>query len=426
MVNGPVSFSGLVSGLNTQSIINAEMAVYEQPLTNLQTEQSTINTKIADYQAINTQLLSLQQSADALAYPSAFNEAYAAATSNSSIATASVTSGTQTGSLTFAVDQLAVGSTQISAGHGGVPQRHRHVRHGPRRVRRCRARHHVDRRGYRPGRRQPHHRRHPVVLRGDRVRDARAWLPVRRSARRTTNSTWWSTARRRVSRWPPGTYTPSQLAQAVDAGLGGQPHGVGLRVRGSSRSPRRSRDLPRRCRSPGDRPCPRWGSRPVRRWPAPTASISVDGTSTTVSDISGSGTTSVVLNSGTGGTVTVGISGGLDRGLHDGGQRLGRRRLSALGGLGHQQCRCRCHRQRTPGRDEQLRPGADVQRHGHRLVDHHRRPGVRRLRARGPPDHDGGAERRGVRGRHGGISGDLPDQRPRRASCPASPSTWSR
>ena len=61
MVNGPVSFSGLVSGLNTQSIINAEMAVYEQPLNNLQTEQSTINTKITDYQAINTQLLSLQQ-----------------------------------------------------------------------------------------------------------------------------------------------------------------------------------------------------------------------------------------------------------------------------------------------------------------------------------------------------------------------------
>ena len=42
--------------------------------------------------------------------------------------------------------------------------------------------------------------------------------------------------------------------------------------------------------------------------------VSVDGTSTTVSDISGSGTTSVVLNSGTGGTVTVGISGGLSTG----------------------------------------------------------------------------------------------------------------
>ena len=69
MVNGPVSFSGLVSGLNTQSIINAEMAVYEQPLTNLQTEQSTINTKITDYQAINTQLLALQQSADAPGRP---------------------------------------------------------------------------------------------------------------------------------------------------------------------------------------------------------------------------------------------------------------------------------------------------------------------------------------------------------------------
>src|SRR6202041_818861 len=121
MVNGPVSFSGLVSGLNTQSIISAEMAVYEQPLTNLQTEQTTINNKIADYQTINTQLLSLQQAADALAYPAAFNEAYAAASSNPSAATASGSSGTQTGSLTFAVDQLAVGSTQISAGTVASP-----------------------------------------------------------------------------------------------------------------------------------------------------------------------------------------------------------------------------------------------------------------------------------------------------------------
>src|ERR1700683_1476709 len=116
MVNGPVSFSGLVSGLNTQSIISAEMAVYEQPLTNLQTEQSTINTQIADYQAINTQLLALQQSADLLADPSAFHEEHSAASSDPAVATANVTSGTQTGSLTFAVDQLAIGSTQISAG----------------------------------------------------------------------------------------------------------------------------------------------------------------------------------------------------------------------------------------------------------------------------------------------------------------------
>ncbi len=47
-----------------------------------------------------------------------------------------------------------------------------------------------------------------------------------------------------------------------------------------------------------------------------------------------------------------------------------------------------------------------------RLVDHHRLPGVRRLGARGPPHHDGRPERRGVGGRHGGLSGDLPDQRP--------------
>ena len=191
MVNGPVSFSGLVSGLNTQSIISAEMAVYEQPLTNLQTEQSTINTKIADYQAINTQLLALQQSADALADPSAFNEAYSAASSNPSVATATVSSGTQTGSLTLAVDQLAVGSTQISAGTVASPERHRDVRVDSRRFGRSRSRHHVDGRRLRSRGRRPHHRRHPVILRGNGVRHHPRSRPAPPSARRTISSTWW-------------------------------------------------------------------------------------------------------------------------------------------------------------------------------------------------------------------------------------------
>src|SRR5271156_231373 len=116
MTTGPVSFGGLESGLNTSAIISAEMAVFEEPLNALEAQQSTLNTQISDYQTLNSQLLTLQQAGDALAVPSAYAQAFSTSSSNSSIATGTVTSGTSAGSLTLAVDQLATGSTQISAG----------------------------------------------------------------------------------------------------------------------------------------------------------------------------------------------------------------------------------------------------------------------------------------------------------------------
>ena len=88
MTTTPVSFGGLESGLNTSEIISAEMQVFEQPLNSLQAQQSTLTTQISfDYQTINSQLLSLQQAADALANPIAYDEAFSASSSNSSIAT---------------------------------------------------------------------------------------------------------------------------------------------------------------------------------------------------------------------------------------------------------------------------------------------------------------------------------------------------
>jgi flagellar hook-associated protein 2 len=117
MTTTPVSFGGLESGLNTSEIISAEMQVFEQPLDALQTRQSALNTQISDYQAINSaSCLTLQQSADALADPVAYDEAFSASSSNSSIATGTISSGSQAGSVTLAVDQLATGSTQISQG----------------------------------------------------------------------------------------------------------------------------------------------------------------------------------------------------------------------------------------------------------------------------------------------------------------------
>jgi flagellar hook-associated protein 2 len=312
MVTGPVSFSGLVSGLNTQSIISAEMAVYEQPLTNLQTEQSTINTKIADYQAINTQLLSLQQSADALADPSAFNEAYAASSSASSVASASVTSGTQTGSLTFAVDQLAVGSTQISAGTVASPNDI--VTSGALLVGSGGAALGITSMAAGTGLATGEH--DIDVTQSSSGATVSGTSPLAASTTIGASNDQLDVTVNGAAQTitlASGTYTQSQLAQAVEQASGGGltasaaasgPLSIATAQQGSSSS----------LQVTGGSALSALGLSAGSAVVGTDGVVSVDGTSTTVSDISGSGTTSVVLNSGTGGTVTVGISGGLSAG----------------------------------------------------------------------------------------------------------------
>jgi flagellar hook-associated protein 2 len=312
MVNGPVSFSGLVSGLNTQSIINAEMAVYEQPLTNLQTEQSTINTKITDYQAINTQLLSLQQAADALAYPAAFNEAYAAASSNSSIATASVSSGTQTGSLTFAVDQLAVGSTQISAGTVASPNDI--VTSGTVLIGSGGAALGITSMDAGAGLAAGNHT--IAVTQSSSGATVSGSTPVAASTTIGTSNDQLDVEIDGTAQsftLAAGTYTSSQLAQAVAAASGGSltasvsssgELSVATAQQGSAAS----------LQITGGSALSALGLSAGSAVAGTDGVVTVDGTSTTVSDIAGSGSTSVVLNSGTGGTVTLGVTGRLSAG----------------------------------------------------------------------------------------------------------------
>jgi flagellar hook-associated protein 2 len=312
MVNGPVSFSGLVSGLNTQSIISAEMAVYEQPLTNLQTEQTTINNKIADYQTINTQLLSLQQAADALAYPAAFNEAYAAASSNPAAATASVSSGTQTGSLTFAVDQLAVGSTQISAGTVASPNDI--VAPGSILIGSGGAALGLTSLDGGSGLATGNHT--VAVTQSSAGATVSGTSPVAASTTIGASNDQLDVQIDGAAQsltLAAGTYTPSQLAQAVQAASGGAltasatPSGqlsVATTQQGSAAS----------LQITGGSSLSTLGLSAGSTVAGTDGVINVDGTSTTVSDISGSGTTSVVLSSGSGGTVTVGIAGGLSAG----------------------------------------------------------------------------------------------------------------
>lgn len=115
-MTAPISFPGLGSGLNVTQIINAELAIIEQPLNQLQAQQSTVNTQISEYQTINSQMLALQQAGDALANPSAFNEAFSVSSSNTAVATGTITGASSPGSISFSVNQLATGSTLISAG----------------------------------------------------------------------------------------------------------------------------------------------------------------------------------------------------------------------------------------------------------------------------------------------------------------------
>ncbi len=111
----PIVSYGLVSGINTQQVIAAELQPFQIPINNLTSEQSTISSNVADYQQINSDLLALQTAANTLAMPSGWNSR-SATSSNTAVATASAGPGTPVGSVQFAVTQLASANTIVSSG----------------------------------------------------------------------------------------------------------------------------------------------------------------------------------------------------------------------------------------------------------------------------------------------------------------------
>ncbi len=312
MSTTPVSFGGLESGLDTSAIISAEMAIYEQPLNSLKTEQTALTTQISDYQTINSQLLSLQQAADALADPIAFDQAFSATSSNASVASGAITSGTSAGAVTVAVDQLATGSTQISAGTVASP---------------------VD-----------------VVATGNLLVGSGAEplgisslaSSVSLAVGAHTISVTQASSGASVSSAGPlptsttitssnneldvtvngttqsvilanGTYSGSQLASEINQSSGGtlaasvNAAGV-LTIATSEQGSSASLQVT------GGSALSALGLSSGSTVYGVDGEIDVDGTTTAVSDIAGSGTTSVTLTSGTGGTITAELSGGLNVG----------------------------------------------------------------------------------------------------------------
>jgi flagellar hook-associated protein 2 len=101
---------GLVSGLDTTSLINSLMQLEAKPQALLKTKQSRAQSFISALQSLNTKIASLATTAGAVAKAESWDAWKATSSASSATATASATA--QPGTLTFTVD--AVANTQAS------------------------------------------------------------------------------------------------------------------------------------------------------------------------------------------------------------------------------------------------------------------------------------------------------------------------
>jgi flagellar capping protein FliD len=100
-----MSVDGLVSGMDTTSIINGLMAAEAGPQNDLKTKLSRTKDAASAYRTVNTTFLAITAAADAALKPDLWTLTKATSSSSSVAITASP--GALVGSLTFTVDQLA-------------------------------------------------------------------------------------------------------------------------------------------------------------------------------------------------------------------------------------------------------------------------------------------------------------------------------
>ncbi len=109
------AFSGKSSGIDVSSVVNELMQIEEQPETQMQSEQTTINSQISALTTINNQLSTLQSSVQALEDP--INGALSQMTtgsSDSSVVAASADNTAVAGTHSVTVSQLATVSSSYS------------------------------------------------------------------------------------------------------------------------------------------------------------------------------------------------------------------------------------------------------------------------------------------------------------------------
>lgn len=107
-----LGIDGLVSGLDTTSLINQLMQVEAAPQTLLKSKQSSTKSFVSALQALNTKVASLAENAAKVAKPASWNAF--AATSSATSATATAGATAQVGSVSFTVDAVAKAQVSVS------------------------------------------------------------------------------------------------------------------------------------------------------------------------------------------------------------------------------------------------------------------------------------------------------------------------
>ena len=110
-----VAGTGLSSGINYTSILNALNESLSNPITLMQDQEFPLNSQLSVWQSIGSDVSSLNSAAAALGQPSLF-QTYTANSSNTSVATATASSSAIPGTYNFTVNQLAQASEIASQG----------------------------------------------------------------------------------------------------------------------------------------------------------------------------------------------------------------------------------------------------------------------------------------------------------------------
>ncbi|MGO9445297.1 MAG: flagellar filament capping protein FliD [Thiobacillaceae bacterium] len=114
-----ISSPGIGSGLNVSSIISQLMAIEQQPLTNLQTQQATDQSQISAYGQVQSALANLPTAVQALSTPQSFN-VYSGTSSNSNVVSATADSTATPASYQIETSQLAQQQTIDSGAYAST------------------------------------------------------------------------------------------------------------------------------------------------------------------------------------------------------------------------------------------------------------------------------------------------------------------
>lgn len=114
------NISGLVSGIDTTSLIDQLMTVAAQPQTALQTQATNDQSQLTAYQAVNAKLAAVQTAAQTLASSDTWN-ATTATSSNPSVVATGSTSAQPGSATTFSVSKLATAQiTTVATGGADI------------------------------------------------------------------------------------------------------------------------------------------------------------------------------------------------------------------------------------------------------------------------------------------------------------------